>query len=899
MYRNVIKYLYKEKSKEHIDSTLKKTYLYRKFKTDKLDFHLYKIIDYFLIYLILILLQKQILSNYITIRVNETKEQRILSDEFRGPSPSYILLNDLYIEYRSKIIQVDFNFSTIRLGWNNRINNFAYMFSNINDIIEVNITNLINNNTIFSSTFSNCINLKQINIEIEYKRDFAIKDMSKMFYNCQSLTSFSFNNLYLDFYGYNYYKHRCSYYSCPSDYHYNSYYDYYYYWDLDLNYKLYHSISMSQMFYNCTSLKFIYMDSNPRQNISDMNYMFYNCISLESINLEKFSTGNEHDIDLSHMFYNCYSLTSIQFNQYSFGVNNMKNMFYNCSSLTSINLDIFFTASSNNNFDLSYLFYNCHLLETISFNRNFIVSDMKNMFYECNSLTSIILNQFSTGSNYIDLSYMFYNCHSIKSITFNSNNFKVNNMFYMFYNCSNLENIINLQKFRTDSSSYNFNMSYLFYNCQSLKSASMENNHFPVSDTRKMFYNCSELTSFTFNPCRTNEKINMTKMFYNCKKLQNVTLKNGNGNINPYNMFSMFYNCNSLTSLDLNNFKTDNVKYMSYMFYNCTSLKTFDIKSTSFSNNNVKNMRGIFQNCHSITTLDLTNFYTPKVEIMWDMFNGCSNLKDLYIDNFRTSNVIDMQSMFSGCSSLTTLNLNNFNTKNVQYMNEMFKDCEKLEYLYLSQFTSDSLSSMYRMFYNCRSLKYLNIFNLVEDVQSITEMFKGTSDNFQLCIKEKENIPKIYNSIYDKIIRDCNSTCYGFGNERNFTNKNKSCCTLNEFEYKENCYINCPSKTIKIYSSKTCERFYCSKYYNYEQNGCTDNIPNGYYLNDTNEKTIDKCHEDCKTCDKGPNDDSTNCLSCNDTKPYLYLGNCYTDCHKGYFIDSNVYVMKQNVKNVL
>jgi surface protein len=41
-------------------------------------------------------------------------------------------------------------------------------------------------------------------------------------------------------------------------------------------------------------------------------------------------------------------------------------------------------------------------------------------------------------------------------------------------------------------------------------------------------------------------------------------------------------------------------------------------------NTNVKNMRGLFQNCEAIVSLDLTNFFTPNVEIMWDMFNGCN-----------------------------------------------------------------------------------------------------------------------------------------------------------------------------------------------------------------------------------------------------------------------------------
>ena len=81
--------------------------------------------------------------------------------------------------------------------------------------------------------------------------------------------------------------------------------------------------------------------------------------------------------------------------------------------------------------------------------------------------------------------------------------------------------------------------------------------------------------------------------------------------------------------------------------------------------------------------------------------------------------------MFEGCSNLTTLNLSHFNTTNVQYMNKMFLNCTNLESLYFSNINSESLGTMHRMFYNCKSLKYLNIYSLIEDVQSINEIFEG------------------------------------------------------------------------------------------------------------------------------------------------------------------------------
>ena len=189
------------------------------------------------------------------------------------------------------------------------------------------------------------------------------------------------------------------------------------------------------------------------------------------------------------------------------------------------------------------------------------------------------------------------------------------------------------------------------------------------------------------------------------------------------------------------------------------------------------------------------------------------------------------------------------------------------------------------MFYNCQSLEYLNLFSLKEDVQSIAEMFEGTSDDFQLCIKDEENIPNIYKVIYDKsnTIRDCSSDCYGGGENRIYGIKKKRCCP--KYEYDGNCYDKCPSRTMVQDITNKCENFSCDYYYNYEQDNCTqtDIIPDGYYLNDSSLKTIDKCSENCKTCIYN----ATYCLTCNNTLPFLYLHQCYSSCKFGDYIDTD------------
>ena len=91
----------------------------------------------------------------------------------------------------------------------------------------------------------------------------------------------------------------------------------------------------------------------------------------------------------------------------------------------------------------------------------------------------------------------------------------------------------------------------------------------------------------------------------------------------------------------------------------------------------------------------------------------------------------------------------------------------------------------------------------------------------------------------------------------------------------------------------------CSNYYNYEQTECIDSIPEGYYCNNTLLKTIDKCHENCKTCKKGPTSINNNCLSCPSSgKKYYDLGNCTDDCVYGYFnmITDKVCKCSSNIK---
>ena len=91
-------------------------------------------------------------------------------------------------------------------------------------------------------------------------------------------------------------------------------------------------------------------------------------------------------------------------------------------------------------------------------------------------------------------------------------------------------------------------------------------------------------------------------------------------------------------------------------------------------------------------------------------------------------------------------------------------------------------------------------------------------------------------------------------------------------------------KTTSIISSSSNELISnCTGYKNSDGTICSETIPFGYYIIDIINKILGKCHVSCQSCEKGPEEDNNNCISCkenfelNDNNNCLYKYNYYFD----------------------
>ena len=187
----------------------------------------------------------------------------------------------------------------------------------------------------------------------------------------------------------------------------------------------------------------------------------------------------------SFWFYEQSNLKTISniVNLHTDEVTEMRDMFHGCRSLTSLVLSSFNTEKVT---DMYAMFKDCSKLTSLdlsSFNTD-KVTNMKYMFYGCSKLTSLDLSSFNTA-NITDMHAMFARCESLMGLDLSSfNTEKVTSMNYMFQNCNKLTKVYVEEKWSTSAVVSSIDM---FRNCSSIKGelgTTFDENHVDASYAR-------------------------------------------------------------------------------------------------------------------------------------------------------------------------------------------------------------------------------------------------------------------------------------------------------------------------------------------------------------------------------------------------------------------------------
>lgn len=245
------------------------------------------------------------------------------------------------------------------------------------------------------------------------------------------------------------------------------------------------------------------------------------------------------------------------------------------------------------------------------------VTSMSGMFKDC-KVKHLDLSSLRTH-NVTDFSDMFYNCDSL--IDLNVDDFDTNNaedFNGMFHGCNKLTQL-NVKHFNVDSV---LHMSYLFSGCRRLQVIDLEGWDFSqVSDANEMFGYCNKL-----------ERI-----------IANFNFKMING------MAFMFDCCTKLSEVDLTHSDLSHVFDFGYMFFNCEGLKKISFSQGVWQK--AKYTLGMFGNCKALERLNLPDVDLNDVVRSYAMFDDCDSLKEIYMEHPFNLDKYEHELIFGNCKA--------------------------------------------------------------------------------------------------------------------------------------------------------------------------------------------------------------------------------------------------------
>ncbi len=429
-------------------------------------------------------------------------------------------------------------------------------------------------------------------------------------------------------------------------------------------------------------------------------------------------------------------------------------------------------------------------------------SDMFKAYTKCEKIT---FHNVDTGA-VTDMENMFEDCEELKTIVgleqFHTD--KVTIMDNFFSNCTKLS-VIDLTSFDTSGVNVDasYGMGYFFNNNTALQKICF-GDHFTFKESTaielplytKWYKETDPATLISYDQlseAETNGTITLSgtwlraEGFYwgECKctiKDKTLTIGAGKGE-NRYNKFyspwedyaedieyivfedgvvfpedihELFMRLDHLKEIDFSKVDMSQVKNTGYLFGYCASLKKvsmnaklpaqptnmtqtfascYTLESVSLGNldtSKVESFSSLFYECYNLQSFDFEEIDITSAQYLGQMFQQCYQLRIADMSSWKSDKVIDISWMFSACTSLTKVILpeQGMHVGRVNYSygaSSVFYNCTSLTSIEnLDQLDTSGVEDMYSMFYGCKNLAALDLssFN-TKNVKMIYQMFYG------------------------------------------------------------------------------------------------------------------------------------------------------------------------------
>lgn len=400
-------------------------------------------------------------------------------------------------------------------------------------------------------------------------------------------------------------------------------------------------------------------------------------------------------------------------------VNNFDHCFYHMRYMVSITFkDKTFKSAEN----LSDLFYYCEKLHDININEwGFTdkVTNVSEMFDDCSALETIDLTELNP-ENITNVNEMFYNCEKLTEIKIAGNwsyNPNISNGRDVFKYCSNLPNY-NSSNY---SGAYFKDTSEGGY-CNDIKSGvetilkTGEEIHALIRNMVGSYTDGDLTLEFTNkiapkNAVTVDFSVNNDKSVIGWQEDKTILISNeafGHPIIANANMDNAF-------SCDLNNLYFNNITGFNNLdMSRITSASEFlkrtamlELSTEDWNLDSLTKFDYIFAFMYDVETINLSDGFFKNATSLDSVFYGCNDLKNINVDDWGfTDKITNVSSMFLSCTALESINLTQLKIDNITKADAMFSYCRVLsEIVILPDWTTNTnIVNAVGMFDDCTSL---------------------------------------------------------------------------------------------------------------------------------------------------------------------------------------------------